>query len=428
MCDGNRTRVVRLQGRSSTIELHTPYLQVSEISRQARLADLFIFAHNPKAVNNNLDSFQQCCLNRSFYQCVVLSVLLLTKPIGRVLLGCMTTQAASAKPEKETIKASAPRTRSPGYPAFSLKDSIERAKVVWQHEKRNPAPPAALAADWGLNVKSSSTLLTVAALKKFGLLEDVDSGKERLLKLSEAALNIILNDQEDSPERIGLLKQCALMPVIHAELWEKYIGDLPSDTNLKRHLIMEKGFNAASVDNFIKQFRDTISFAKLSPSDKITVVKTSDSESNSEEKDTMKFGQQNAGPRNTGLGQPKVITAEDVAAKTYANISPMSVLREFTVPLSVGTIALRLPYPMEEDDFQLFLDTLRLWKKQLVKKTETKTAWPKPPFVAMWKNKHCDTMVEIVGEMGEKDGVKFYQSKDGTGIPAPELFPGVKPV
>lgn len=331
------------------------------------------------------------------------------------------------------------RTRSPGYPAFSLQTSLDRAKAVWQHEKRNPAQMVALATAWGLKVKSSSTLLTVSSLKKFGLLEEVDSGKERLLKLTEVALHIILNDQEDSPERIGMLKQCALLPVIHAELWEKYNGDLPSDTNLKRHLIMEKDFNASSVDSFIKQFRETISFAKLQPSDKITITESEVSETQESMNPRQNLEFKNQGLPVSSHAAADVVSLTAKAGGFATGTGTISVLREFMVPLSVGTIALRLPYPMEEDDFQLFLDTLKLWKKQLVRKNEAKTvdqifqeleqkktAWPKPPFAAMWKNKHCDTMVEIVGEMGEKDGVKFYQSKDGTGIPAHELFPGIK--
>jgi len=120
----------------------------------------------------------------------------------------------------------------------------------------------------------------------------------------------------------------------------------------------------------------------------------------------------------------------------------MAVLREFTVPLSIGTISLRVPYPMDEDDFYLFLETLKLWKRQLVKKPTAKTSeeilqelgekkkaenhsWPKPPFVATWKNKSFDKIVKIIGEMGEKDGKKFYQTEDGTGIPASELFPNI---
>ncbi len=43
------------------------------------------------------------------------------------------------------------------------------------------------------------------------------------------------------------------------------------------------------------------------------------------------------------------------------------------------------------------------------------------PARAIWKNKSADAPVTITGFLGEKDGVRFYQSSDGTGIPESEL-------
>src|SRR5688500_1922988 len=87
------------------------------------------------------------------------------------------------------------RTRSPAYPAHSLKVAIERVKTVWEKEKQGAAPPDALAHDWDLNPKSSATLLLISSLKKFGLLEEVE-GKDRKLAVTDTALNIILADSE----------------------------------------------------------------------------------------------------------------------------------------------------------------------------------------------------------------------------------------
>jgi hypothetical protein len=41
----------------------------------------------------------------------------------------------------------------------------------------------------------------------------------------------------------------------------------------------------------------------------------------------------------------------------------------------------------------------------------------------MWKNKDFDKMVKIIGLMGEKDGQRYYQTDEGSGIPESELFP-----
>ena len=43
------------------------------------------------------------------------------------------------------------------------------------------------------------------------------------------------------------------------------------------------------------------------------------------------------------------------------------VLSEFTFPLSEGIAALKIPYPMSEDDFDFLIEALRFWKKNLIK-------------------------------------------------------------
>src|SRR6267154_3425014 len=129
------------------------------------------------------------------------------------------------------------RTRSPGYPAISLKAALDMARVIWAHEKRNPAPVTVLAANFQTNPKSSQFLMSLSALKKYGLFEEAQGGKESSFKLTDTALYIILNDQEDAPQRVTLLKLCALFPKIHAHLWKQFNGELPSDANLSRYLI-----------------------------------------------------------------------------------------------------------------------------------------------------------------------------------------------
>src|SRR6185369_7170961 len=114
------------------------------------------------------------------------------------------------------------RTRSPAYPALSLPTALKRAQEIWNHEKRNPVSLTVLASDWEIGAKSSTFPIAVSALKKYGFLEDVPGGKERLLKLTNTALNIILNEDGDSPERISLLKRCALSPRIYRELWSQF--------------------------------------------------------------------------------------------------------------------------------------------------------------------------------------------------------------
>jgi len=159
------------------------------------------------------------------------------------------------------------KQRSPSYPGIGLEAALERAKTFYQEEGRNAAPNNAILQHWGYSAKSSAGLVTLAALKRFGLLAAEGAGRARLSNLAQS---IILDEREHSPERDEAMKQAALMPGIHREIWDKYKGHLPSDANLRHFLRMDKRFTDRAANELVRQLRDTVSFAKLSESDELS--------------------------------------------------------------------------------------------------------------------------------------------------------------
>lgn len=154
--------------------------------------------------------------------------------------------------------------RSPSYPSISLDEAIERAKVLYKYEKRNPTTPEVLVTHWGYSPKASNGRLLIATLKKYGLLEEVTGGATRVLRLTRLAMDIILLEEpEHREERMKAIQEAALMPKIHSDLWEKWGADLPSDPSIRAHLIRERNFNDSYVNTFIKEYKRTLSFAKL---------------------------------------------------------------------------------------------------------------------------------------------------------------------
>src|SRR3954452_16984189 len=117
----------------------------------------------------------------------------------------------------ESETSSRRKVRSPSFPFISLREALERARAFYEAEQRNAARPETAAAHWGYSPKSSGGKQTIAALRAFGLLEG-----DTLVKLSGRALRILLDDREGSEERSRLVQQAALMPPIHARLWERY--------------------------------------------------------------------------------------------------------------------------------------------------------------------------------------------------------------
>ena len=282
----------------------------------------------------------------------------------------MTTNDKGTQGEKPQFSS---RTRSPAYPAIDLQTAIERAAVVWDHEQRNAAPLEVLAAHWETNPKSSTCLLAIAALKRFGLMEEVE-GEARALKLTPLALNIILHEK-DAPEREALLKRAALEPKIHRELWDKYNGSPPSDANIRHALIMEYKFNADSIPGFIAQFRSTIGFAKLTPADKVEAHEQQDEESTEAVVTKPKIAEFRA-PRPSDVAVAAFVPSQiaDIVAKSFGGGHGVAntVIREFTFPVPSGTVVLKVPFPMSESDFDTLRQTLEMFRPGMVK-TETPT-------------------------------------------------------
>jgi hypothetical protein len=164
-----------------------------------------------------------------------------------------------AKPDT-TSATKTPKHRSPNYPAIGLEKALERAKIVYDNAKLHAVPVGVAHDKWGLKALSANGDQSVAALKAFGLLEVEGSGEKRQVRVSDMARRIIL----ESPERSELIKQAALKPKVHADLWAKYgEGGLPSNDVLRSYLVFDLKFNESYVDWFIDEFRETLAFAEI---------------------------------------------------------------------------------------------------------------------------------------------------------------------
>jgi hypothetical protein len=168
---------------------------------------------------------------------------------------------AEAKKAPETTQ-NAPRSihRSPNYPMFSLKDALDKVRLIYQHEKRNFTTPGVIQKDIGYTEGTGPAGRALSALKQYGLIEE----RNGTYGLSDKGFLFTYADQ-NSPERIAALRESAIKPSIFKELVDMYVGELPSDATLKAHLIGKKGFNPTSVDDFIRIFKETIELANVVP-------------------------------------------------------------------------------------------------------------------------------------------------------------------
>jgi hypothetical protein len=298
------------------------------------------------------------------------------------------------------------RTRSPAYPYINLEAAIARAKEFFAKEQRNAANINVAMKHWGFKEDSSVGAQTAAAVISFGLLQDEGIGDKRKVRLTQNALRILLDERPDSKERAELIRQAALAPKIHQQLWEKWGTDLPSDAQLKHTLLLEwpTPFNENAVDGFIREYRDTITFAKLSESDTVT-SEVSDKGGESGEKYAPKIGDYVQWEHNGVLGFPEskrvkgispdgnwayvdgqhgaVPIHELIPASPSANVqqptrtnvgeqiqSPpkTNIMQEFVVPLSDGSKAVfQWPSSLSKEDIDDLRDSLKIVERKIVR-------------------------------------------------------------
>ncbi len=301
--------------------------------------------------------------------------------------------------------AKAKKHRSPTYPGINLQQAIKRTSEFYDKEHRNSASYRAATSHWGYSEKSSGGLVTVAALKSFGLLDELESSGGRTFQVSQLGLKIVADKRPASPERDAAIREAALKPKIHAELWRKNNGRLPSDAELQYRLENDWHFNVNVIGGFIKELRETIAFAKLTESDKVgeTEVDDGSEEDGGEEEhpsEVLKVGDFAQWEHNGVLGFPEpkrirefssdgfyafvegqyagipvseLIPAEAPSGKpqhqtplTPPPPASKSLMQEFVVPLSEGARAVfQWPVNLSQEDVADLKDSLKILERKI---------------------------------------------------------------
>jgi hypothetical protein len=165
--------------------------------------------------------------------------------------------------------------RSPAFPFIPLAKALERVETFRVAEGGRPkhfAPITAACKAWGVGPKTGQAIQTVAALGHYGLFEFEGSANTRSVRPTDLALKILLDKQIVSQERDDLIRQAALTPAIHKELWEKWGAELPSDATFETYLVRDRGFSEGGARDLIAEYRANIAFAKLDKPVKIAPV------------------------------------------------------------------------------------------------------------------------------------------------------------
>lgn len=158
------------------------------------------------------------------------------------------------------------RDRSPAYPFVPLEIALARLADFDAHFKRSPARREKVGEAWGVKAKAYADR-TLAALGYFGLLEFKKAEEGSYVVISEEGRKYLRAQQEQTKQEV--VKAAALRPKQIAKFWSEWGADRPAEAACIDELTIKNGFSVGGARGFLKVYDATISFAKLSGSDKI---------------------------------------------------------------------------------------------------------------------------------------------------------------
>ncbi len=268
--------------------------------------------------------------------------------------------------QKELIQ----RMRSPAYPHFGLSEAVGMVKQIVPVADESQAVSLPAAADaLGLKPESSWLNLRLAALKKFGLIDDLPGGvtRDRRLRLTNAAMMLISLSPEEPIHKV-LRKQAALRPAIYEDLWERFGPILPANERMREYLVKERQFNPQSVDALLENFRSTVEYAGLME-EELCFDELAAAIAGKSFKRRPPATEQSKTPLREsavpGLGQSLLGLSSEQLRAMGEKMKAATARRTTAIPLDGDEDAvLQIPREMTPQRWQTIIDTLELWKKQ----------------------------------------------------------------
>lgn len=241
--------------------------------------------------------------------------------------------------------------RSPNFPGMNLENAILYAKKIYDADGRAGTLRATVLRHWGYKSEHGVARMTISALKKFNLIEEV----ENTVKLTRQAEIIFISKDENKIKPV--IQECALSPTIYKKLWEQYSNTgFPSEASLRDKLIWEYDFNEKAVDGFLEDFKSTLEYAELKAGQKTLLDNTPDMVTETEEENNLD---------NNDI--TPLITAVDKQKSKVENRT----IKEYLIPRKEDKLAmLKLEKPVTNEDIDLIGKWLELLRFTIVDNDE----------------------------------------------------------
>lgn len=241
--------------------------------------------------------------------------------------------------------------RSPSFPCIDIQMALKRAQELYVNAQQYSSPIEIVAKHWGYKSRTSLTDIIVAALIRYGFLVSEGTAKDRTVRLTELALDIIKDKRDDSTARNQKIIQAALNPQIHQELFKKYELKPVSDADLLWELEKSMGFTPNGAKDFLSQYKRTLRF--------ISSIKS----------DIISPGNSDKGRQGEEI-KPPIVNPSAGGMVTPPPPPKGGNVQTIQIPMLDGVWpALTAQFPMTEDDWTYMIGVLETMKPRLVKST-----------------------------------------------------------
>lgn len=245
------------------------------------------------------------------------------------------------------------RTRSPGYPNFSLREAVKRAERIFSADRRNEIDRENAAKHMGYSGISGAADKALATMMHFGLLERSGKGEVRI---SQAALDI-LHPASDA-QRKQTLYDAAYRPQLFATLRSRF-PDGASESTLKSFLVREN-FLERAIGPALSAYEDTCSFLKQEGAFESRGLETLEAEESD-------FDEVEDAPMETMVEEKK---KSPHTPKPATEIDAQPGLRKFVINLpNGGDAVLSYPANLNSEGYQDLQDYLDLFFKKAKRTT-----------------------------------------------------------
>ena len=235
-------------------------------------------------------------------------------------------------------------------PFIDLEDALGRARVLYDKAKRSSVHVSVVAEYWGYSPKASNLTLVISALKKYGLAVDEGSSSGRRIKLSDLGHQILADSREKSLDRDARVRQAALLPKAHRELWEEFGPRFPDGGALEVFLKLERGYSEDAARNAVKVYRATILFAGLNEGGILGDIAADNAEADS-----------SAVPEQPEGARPSLDQRNPDSEWKRDEVKPST--RTYSIPLKRDRkFDMRYPADLTEDDFDTIIKIMSSFK------------------------------------------------------------------